>query len=140
MFELRGLSDACDTNPNDPVCQAFYGTSSGAATGGAAGIAGRLLKLPSALLNTIQTATPQTPLVPLPGATQTTTNPGTTVTTIEPTSFPVRLWNDTPWWLRWGLIAAIGYGLWRYSRPSKPAAAAPSPLAGLFGVKRRRRR
>lgn len=121
MFQLRGLGD-CTSDPSDPVCQAFYGAQSGAGAGGAAGIAGRVLKLPSNLINLM--AVEPGPTDPM---TQ-TTNPGTVISTTPSTK---------PWYLTWwglGLIGAAGYGLWRYSHPKKTAAA--SPIAGLFGIRR----
>lgn len=124
MFQLRGLGD-CASDPTDPICQAFYGTQSGASAGGSASIAGRLIKLPNNLVNMMAVAPGPTD----PGATQ-TTNPGTIISTTT---------NTKPWYLTWwglGLIGAAGYGLWRYSHPKKPTT---SPIAGLFGTRRSRR-
>lgn len=117
MYQLRGLSD-CTTNPNDPVCRAFYGDESPVTQ---FAIPGFVVK---------QTA-PTTPNVPMPNV-QTPT-PGTMIVTSA----------SAPWYFTWwglGLIALAGIGLWKYSRPRKPPGMTSQPTvpaggtAGLFGV------
>lgn len=100
MFQLRGLGD-CTSNPNDPVCLAFYGTT------------------PARPLSPTQTAVLQTNLftanagIQVPGGGGVTTQnptPGTTVNLLTESS---------PWYTKWwgiGLILLAGVGAWKYSK------------------------
>lgn len=116
MYQLRGLGD-CATNPNDPVCKAFYGTST--ARDYASG------NMPGTFFQ------PTLPGVPAPNTQL--PSPGTYITTSS----------DKPWYFTWwgvGLLAIAGVGLWKYSRPRKPpgvtsqAVVPAGGTAGLFGV------
>ncbi len=118
MINLRGLGD-CESNPSDPVCQAFYGTES---------------QMPTYAIPAFYVASNANQ----PGTTVTTqTGPGTSVSTMTPTS----------WFKTWKGVVALGAGAaaayYLFKKPSKstpaPATAAVNGLLGIFGKKRRRR-
>lgn len=123
MFQLRGLGDPdCSTNPSDPVCQAFYGTTPTASWG----MVGTVN--PTVLQNEITKAIANGTLKPsAPAAPQ---NAGVNVATqtVIPTAIPglttsVGLWDSIPWWLKLAGIVGlgwVGYTQW-YAPTSKKA-------------------
>lgn len=127
MINLRGLGEDCDTNPNDPVCQAFYGTTPAFQQ-----------YQQNTMIPAFYVASGTTP-GNQPGTVVTTqTGPGTSVSTLMPTE----------WFKTWKGVAAIGaaaaVAYYLFKKPSKstpsPAAAAVNGLYGIFGRRRRRRR
>lgn len=124
MINLRGLGD-CESNPNDPVCQAFYDSGP---------------KMPEYAIPAFSVGSklPSVPSTNQPGTVVTTqTGPGTAVTTVMPTA----------WFKTWKGVVALGAGAaaayYLFKKPSKstpaPATAAVNGLRGIFGRRSRRR-
>jgi len=88
MFQLRGLGD-CTATPNDPVCMAFYNTSS-----------------PTMVL--WQGFHANTP----PGASVQQPTPDKSITVTQPAS---SAWYKSWWGI--GLLAIGAFGAYKYSRP-----------------------
>lgn len=124
MINLRGLGD-CDSDPNDPVCQTFYGTGPTLPAFKTFQVekTGMLTTRPSNQPGTVVT---------------TQTAPGTAVTTVMPTAW-FKTWKGV---VALGAGAAAAYYLFKKPKASQPspATAAVNGLMGIFGRRRRRSR